>query len=65
MITFYSTHCPNCQVLEAKLKMKGIEYTENNDVDEMQALGITSVPCLMIDGKLYQFIESINWVNHQ
>lgn len=48
-----------------KLREKGIEYIENNDIDEMQTYGITSVPCLRIDDKLYQFKEAIDWVNAQ
>lgn len=39
MITLYSTNCPRCMVLEKKLAAAGIEYTINNDVDEMLSLG--------------------------
>lgn len=39
-VIFYSTHCPKCKVLEIKLNQKNIKYTENDNVEEMLALGI-------------------------
>ena len=62
-IVFYSTGCPKCKVLKAKLDSKGIDYTIFNDVDRMVEMGITTVPDLMIDGKLMNFKESIEWLN--
>lgn len=62
-IILYSTHCPRCTVLEAKLKQKNIEYQEINNVDEMLKLGIQTVPQLKVDGKLMDFSEAIKWVN--
>lgn len=63
MIIFYSTHCPKCKILELKLKQKSIEYEENNDVDEMLRKGITSAPCLEVDGELLDFGKAVKWVN--
>lgn len=40
-VILYSTGCPRCSVLKKKLEEKGINYTENNSVDEMLALGIS------------------------
>ena len=62
-IILYSTHCPRCTVLEAKLKQKNIEYQEINNVDEMLKLGIQEVPQLKVDGKLMTFSEAVKWVN--
>ena len=62
-IILYSTHCPRCTVLEAKLKQKNIEYQEINNIDEMLKLGIQAVPQLKVDGKLMDFSEAIKWVN--
>ena len=62
-VILYSTHCPRCTVLEAKLKQKGIEYQEINNVDEMLKLGIQAVPQLKVDGELMDFSEAIKWVN--
>lgn len=62
-IKLYSTHCPKCKILESKLKNKNIQYTEITDVNEMQKLGIMSVPYLSVNGKLLNFGESVKWVN--
>lgn len=66
MVTLYTTHCPKCKVLETKLKQKGIEYKEINDVDYMIALGLKNAPALQIDGEdMMDFATSIKWVNAQ
>lgn len=62
-IILYSTGCPKCKVLKSKLDSKGIDYTIFNDVDRMVEMGITTVPDLMVDGKLMNFKESMEWVN--
>ena len=64
MVTIYRTEtCPRWHVLKAKLESKGIEYTENTNENEMQQLGIMSVPQLEKDGELLNFVEAIAWVN--
>lgn len=65
MIVLYSTGCPRCGVLKKKLEQKGIEYQENNSMDEMLSLGITQVPMLSVDGSLYDFSAANKWVNQQ
>ena len=65
MITLYTTHCPKCRVLEAKLNQKGIEYQENTDIDYMSSLGIMSVPVLEVDGELLDFVTANNWINNK
>lgn len=65
MIIFYSTHCPKCKILELKLKQKSIEYEENNNVDEMLHKGITSAPCLEVDGELLDFGKAVKWINER
>ena len=62
-VVFYSTDCPKCKVLKAKLDSKGIDYTVFNDIDRMVEMGITTVPNLMVNGKLMNFKESIDWLN--
>ena len=64
-VIFYSTNCPKCKVLMAKMKQKGIEYKEINDVDFMLSKGIKSAPALEIDGKVMDFTESVKWVNNK
>lgn len=60
---FYSTGCPKCKVLKSKLDSMGIDYTIFNDVDRMVEMGMTTVPNLMVDGKLMNFKESMEWLN--
>ena len=64
MVVLYSTHCPKCRVLEAKLNLKDIEYKINTDMDKMESLGIMSVPVLEVDNQLLQFKEAVDWINN-
>ena len=59
----YSTGCPKCNVLKAKLKQKNVDYVENNNVDEMQKMGITTVPMLMINSDLLDYVEAVEYIN--
>ena len=63
MNILYSTGCPRCKVLVTKLDSKGISYRVVDDVDEMIKLGITTVPCLGVDGKIMNFKESVDYIN--
>ena len=62
-IILYSTGCPKCKVLKRKLEEKGIEFVENNSVEEMTELGITQVPVLSVCGALLDFKKAVTWVN--
>ena len=64
-VILYSTNCPKCNVLKQKLKNKGIEFTENNSVDEMLKLGITEVPMLGVNGLIMSFKQAVLWINKQ
>ena len=61
MVVLYSTGCPKCGVLKKKLNERGIQYQENTTVEEMLALGITSVPVLCVDGELMEFTDAVRW----
>ena len=63
-IILYSTGCPKCEVLKKKLKAKNIEYVENNNVEDMESLGIDQVPVLSVNGNLMSFAEANNWINN-
>lgn len=65
MIKMYSTGCPRCKVLKAKLDKKGIDYEEINDIEEMTRLGMKSAPALSVDGELLDFKKANDWVNAQ
>lgn len=64
-VIFWSTHCPRCKVLEGKLKQKGIDYEENNDVEQMKAKGFLEAPKLEVNGVVYDFKEAVNWIGEQ
>lgn len=61
-IVLYSTGCSACNTLKLMLKNAGIEYTENNNTDEMLALGISQIPVLSVDGELMSYNNAKTWV---
>lgn len=63
MVTLYSTHCPKCVILEAKLIQKNIKYQINDDVDLMEKKGFLSLPMLEVDGSTLDFGNAVRWVN--
>lgn len=63
-IILYTTHCPQCSVIESKLKEHNLEYTEITDIAKMRELGILSVPVLKVDGETKNFIEANKWLNN-
>ena len=64
-IVLYSTGCPKCRVLEAKLEDAGISYVENNSADEMIAMGLTEAPVLSVNGEILGFMAAIRWIDEQ
>lgn len=65
MVVLYTTGCPRCKILKKKLDEAGIEYTENNNVDEMLSLGISEVPVLKVNGELLNYNSSIEWLSNR
>jgi hypothetical protein len=63
-IILYSTNCPKCRVLDAKLHLADIEFEVCEDIDKMESLGITSAPVLGVDDKLLTFKEAVDWINN-
>lgn len=64
-VILYSTGCPKCRVLEAKLTEAGIPFTENHSVDEMLAMGLTEAPVLSVDGQILGFMAAVRWIDGQ
>lgn len=64
-VILYSTGCPRCFVLKQKLNDSGIEFTENNNADQMLAMGMTEVPILEVDGERMRFTQAVAWINGQ
>lgn len=66
MIKLYTTGCPQCKILEGKMKAKGIEPDEIiSDMDTLINMGLISVPVLEIDGETHTFAAAVKWVNEQ
>ena len=63
-VILYSTGCPKCKILEAKLKEKNIQYKEVTDVEEMVNMGLKQVPWLKTEaGEMLNFENAIQWLN--
>lgn len=63
-MTLYTIGCPQCNVLEKKLKMKGIQYEVCTDREKMEELGIKFAPALQLDnGEIMNFAQSNKWIN--
>ncbi len=64
-IIFYTTGCPKCGILKKKLDLSGVAYSVCDDVEEMQRLGMTEAPALMVGGRLLSFGDAVKWANGQ
>ena len=64
MLKLYTTHCPKCRVIEAKLKAKHIEFEVIDDVAVLEQEQIKSVPVLEVDTKRMSFLEANQYVNN-
>jgi len=62
MINLYTTHCPQCKVLQTKLDEKGIKYNVIEDIKLMRKMGLMSAPALQIEDDILTFGEAIKWV---
>lgn len=62
-ITLFSTGCPKCNVLKKKLNATGIEYTEINDTNIMNEMGIDAVPVLKVNDKLLSYMDAVKYIN--
>lgn len=62
-VVLYTTHCPQCEVLEKKLKQKNIIFEEINDITEIRKTGYLTVPLLEVNGNVMNFKAAIDWIN--
>lgn len=62
-VILYSTGCPKCKVLEAKLNVRKIKYQTVTDVDVMESKGFMSVPMFEVDGEIMNYKKAVDWVN--
>ena len=63
-VVLYSTPtCPKCKVIEIKLSQLGYDVERHMNIEEMEALGIKSVPWVKYgDQPLMDFITTNNWI---
>lgn len=61
-IILYTTHCPKCNVLEAKLKAKNVSYYVCEDLDIMEQKGFMTAPMLDTGNNLLDFTGALNWL---
>lgn len=64
-VTLFSTNCPKCNVLDAKLKQAGIEYDVVTDENVMIEKGFSSAPMLEVDGEEMGFMEALKWISER
>lgn len=65
MHILYTTHCPRCNVLKEKLDTANIPYFEIDDVEEMAALGIDTVPVLRVGDVMMSFTTAVEWIKNR
>ena len=65
MILYTTPTCPKCKVIKMKLDKAGLVYTVVEDMDQMQMLGIKSVPVMQKDGQLLDFNEIIKFIKEE
>lgn len=64
-VTLYTTGCPKCAVLKAKLDAKGVEFDTVTNTEEMARKGFEYLPMLEVDGVIYDFAKAIKWINER
>ena len=69
VIKLYSTGCPKCKVVEAKLKQKNVSYEVEKNPDTIvakgQELGILSAPILQVDDEYFDFAKAVKVINER
>lgn len=64
-IILYSTGCPKCKVLKAKLDKKNVKYDICEDTDIMLNKNIANLPALEVNDEIYDFAKAVKWANEQ
>ena len=62
-VKLYTTHCPKCKILEERLNEKKVKYEVIDNIEELQKMNFKSVPNLEIAGKIYNYLDSIRYLN--
>ena len=66
-VVLYTIECPNCIVLEKKLKAKNIEFLRVSDEDTIRAKGFgkSPFPILEVGDETMDYKTAIQWINNQ
>jgi glutaredoxin len=68
-VILYTIGCPKCKVLEAKLTKAAIDFktVTNEEIigDICNKNGISGLPVLQVDDKIYNFTSAVKWVGEQ
>ena len=66
-VVLYTIDCPNCLILEKKLKAKNIEFFRVSDKDTIIAKGFgdSSFPILEVGDVTMNYKTAISWINNQ
>ena len=66
-VVLYTIDCPNCLILEKKLKSKNVEFLRVSDRSTLEAKGFgdSSFPILEVDGVVMNYKTAISWINNQ
>ena len=65
MITLYTIHCPQCNVLKKKLDAAGISYSLIDDRDWLIQHSFNRFPILEVDGIQMNFAEARKWLEEK
>ena len=66
IILYKGPTCPKCRVVALKIDQKGIKYEVIDDVQQILAAGVKTIPTLEVDGVRYSDVKACNdWINAQ
>jgi hypothetical protein len=63
MIKLYTNHCRKCEILTTKLKEKNVIFEVIDDEETLTNLGFDFMPVLEVDGKRFEYMDAIDYVN--
>lgn len=61
-IILYTIDCPNCKILENKLKSKKISFSICRDLDLMEEKGFSHLPVLSVNGDYLCYKDALKHI---
>lgn len=61
-VVLYSSGCPKCEQLEARLAQKGIGFKIDGNLEEVGKMGFMFAPVLKVDNKYMTYEEAVVWL---